>query len=171
MDLKHVIRDIPDFPQPGILFRDITPVMEDPAALRAALDGMAQLLDGTEFDRYVGIESRGFLFGAPLAVEQKRPLVLLRKAGKLPGDTEAVSYDLEYGQATLEIHRGSVAVGQRVVIVDDLLATGGTAAASGELIRRMGAEVAAYLFLVELAVLEGRARLTDAPVFSLVNYE
>lgn len=171
MDLRNVIRDIPDFPKPGILFKDITPVMENPAAFRAALDGMKGLLANTPFDAFGAIESRGFVFGAPLGVELEKPLVLLRKKGKLPAKTRAVTYDLEYGQATLEMHVDSVKPGDRVMIVDDLLATGGTAAASAQLVTEAGGIVAGFLFMVELDFLAGRARLEDlGPVFSLVNY-
>ena len=171
MNLHEIIRAIPDFPKPGILFRDITPVMEDPAAFRAALAGMKALLADVEFDAFCAIESRGFVFGAPLGLDLAKPLVLLRKAGKLPADTRAVTYDLEYGQATLEMHVDSLQPGDRVVIVDDLLATGGTAAASARLITDAGASVAGFLFLVELDFLGGRPKLKDlGPVFSLVNY-
>jgi len=171
VDLRNVIRDIPDFPKPGILFKDITPVMENPAAFRAALDGMKGLLANTPFDAFGAIESRGFVFGAPLGVELEKPLVLLRKKGKLPAKTRAVTYDLEYGQATLEMHVDSVKPGDRVMIVDDLLATGGTAAASAQLVTEAGGIVAGFLFMVELDFLAGRARLEDlGPVFSLVNY-
>ncbi len=171
MDLKSIIRDVPDFPKPGILFRDITPVLSDPAAFRCAVDGLAELINGTGFDRLAAIESRGFLFAAPLADRLDKGLTILRKPGKLPCDSVSVSYDLEYGSATLEAHRDSLAAGERVVIVDDLLATGGSAAAAGKLIRELGGEVAGYLFLVELADLKGAERLGDAPVFSLVNYQ
>jgi adenine phosphoribosyltransferase len=163
--VRKVIRDVPDFPKPGILFKDITPVMEDPAAFRTALVGMKDLLEGIEYDAFCAIESRGFVFGAPLGLDLDKPLVLLRKAGKLPADTRAVTYDLEYGQATLEM------AGDRVVIVDDLLATGGTAVASAQLVAAAGGIVAGFLFMVELEFLAGRAKLEDlGPVFSLVNY-
>jgi adenine phosphoribosyltransferase len=172
VNLHELIRGIPDFPKPGVLFRDITPVMEDPAAYRVALDGMRDLLAGTTFDKFAAIESRGFLFGGPLGLEMNKPMVLLRKAGKLPAETRSVTYDLEYGTATLEAHVDSFLPGDRVIIVDDLLATGGTAAASAQLVREAGAEVAGYLFLVELEFLKGREALTDgAPVFCLVKYE
>jgi adenine phosphoribosyltransferase len=170
MDLTQVIRDIPDFPKPGILFRDITPVLEDPDAFTHALAGLEDLLDGVAYDRLAAIESRGFLLGAPLSARHGKGLVLVRKAGKLPRQTAAVSYDLEYGSATIEVHADAIAPGQKVVVIDDLLATGGTAAATGELVRRCGGEVAAYVFLVELEDLAGRERLADAPVFSLVKY-
>ena len=171
MDLKKVIRGVPDFPKPGILFQDITPVMENPEAYRAALDGMKSLLVEATFNKFAAVESRGFLFGGPLALEMDYGMVLLRKAGKLPADTLAASYALEYGEAVLEVHRGSFQPGDRVIVVDDLLATGGTATASAELVRQSDAEVAGFLFLVELDFLAGRKILQDlAPVFSLVRY-
>ncbi len=171
MDLRTVIRDVPDFPRPGILFRDITPVLEDPAAFRAALDALQRIVAPLDFSRIVAMESRGFIFAAPLCDRLGKGLVLLRKQGKLPGATESVSYALEYGEAALEVHRDSVGPGDRVVVLDDLLATGGTAEAAGRLVRKLGATVAGYVFLVELGPLGGRGRLTDAPVFSLVNYD
>ncbi len=171
MDLRKIIRDVPDFPKPGILFRDITPLMEDPAAYRVALDGMTALLDGTDYNKLAAVESRGFIFGGPMALEQDVSMVLMRKAGKLPADVHQVTYDLEYGSATLEIHKSALKKGDRVVIIDDLLATGGTALASAQLVEEAGAEVAAFLFLVELEFLEGRKLLEKAgPVFSLVEY-
>ncbi len=171
MDLRKIIRDVPDFPKPGILFRDITPVMENPAAYRTALDGMKDLLADVRFDSFAAIESRGFIFGGPLGVEMDKPMVMLRKAGKLPAATRAVTYALEYGEATLEAHLDAFAPGDRVVIVDDLLATGGTAEASARLVAAAGATVAGFLFLVELDFLDGRKKLEGlGPVFSLVNY-
>jgi len=171
MDLKQVIVNIPDFPQPGILFRDVTPIMEDPRAYATAIGGLARLVAKTRFDRLAAIESRGFLLGGPLSLRLDKGLTLVRKAGKLPRATVGETYDLEYGSAAIEVHRESVRAGERVVIIDDLLATGGTAAAAGRLVRKCGAEVAAYLFLVVLASLAGRRQLADAPVFSLVEYE
>lgn len=169
--LRKVIRDVPDFPKPGILFKDITPVLEDPAAFRAAIDGLRALLAQVPCDRLAAIESRGFVFGGPLALALKLPLALVRKQGKLPAATRAVTYALEYGTATIEAHLDSFRAGERVVIVDDLLATGGTAAAAAQLVRQAGATVAGFLFLVELEFLPGRARLEgEGPVFSLVRY-
>ena len=171
MDLRHIIRDVPDFPKPGILFKDITPVMEDPAAFGAAVAGMKNLLAEVEFDALCAIESRGFIFGAPLGLDMNKRLILLRKAGKLPAETRSVAYDLEYGQAALEVHLDSIKPGDRVIIVDDLLATGGTAAAAAQLVRDAGGTVAGFLFMVELEFLAGRAKLEGlGPVFSLVNY-
>jgi len=171
MDLRTVIRDVPDFPKPGILFKDITPVLQDPRAFRAALDGLANLLADVSCDRFAAVESRGFLFAAPLADRLGKGLTILRKPGKLPADTVSESYALEYGEATLEIHRDGLAAGERVVIVDDLLATGGTAAAASRLVRRLGGEVAGHLFLVELEFLAGRRALEGEPVFSLVKFQ
>lgn len=172
MDLAQIIRDIPDFPKPGILFRDITPVLENPAAFATAIMQMLDQVDGVGYDKIGAIESRGFVFAGPMCAQKQVPLVLLRKAGKLPGDTIAASYDLEYGQATLEVHTDSIAPGDRVLLVDDLLATGGTASAAADLIAKAGGVVAGFIFLVELEDLAGREKLGDAaPVFSLVKYD
>ncbi len=171
MDLRKIIRDVPDFPKPGILFKDITPVMENPAAYRQALEEMTALLDGVPYDKLAAIESRGFIFGGPMAVEQDKAMVLFRKVGKLPAKTRQVTYDLEYGTATLEVHLDALKQGDRVIIVDDLLATGGTARASAQLVRASGAVVAGFLFMVELEFLGGAELLQEAgPVFSLVKY-
>jgi len=170
MDIREVIRDVPDFPQPGILFRDITPVLDNPTAFQAALDGLSDLIASADYDKFVALESRGFLFGAPLSVQLQKGLVLLRKAGKLPGETEAETYALEYGEATIEMHKDALSPGEKVIVIDDLLATGGTARAAGNLVQKLGAQVVAYLFLVELEDLAGRRLLTDAPVLSLVQY-
>jgi adenine phosphoribosyltransferase len=171
MDLRQVIRDVPDFPKPGILFKDITPVLENPAAFAAAVDGLRGLLTAMPCDRLAAIESRGFVFGGPLALSLGLPLALVRKAGKLPAATRAVTYALEYGTATIEAHLDSFRAGERVVIIDDLLATGGTAAAAAQLVREAGATVAGFLFLVELEFLQGRQRLeAEGPVFSLVRF-
>ena len=172
MKLTDFIREIPDFPKPGILFRDITPVLEDPAAFALAIAEMTEQADRIAPDKVAAIESRGFIFAGPLCQARKLPLVLLRKAGKLPGETIAANYDLEYGQAALEVHVDSLAAGDRVLILDDLLATGGTAAAAAKLVRQAGAEVAGFVFLIELRNLAGRAKLdAEAPVFSLVKYD
>ncbi len=170
MDLQSHIAAVPDFPKPGILFRDITPLVAHPPALQAAVDQLAEQLAGVEFDRIAAIESRGFVFGAPLSLALGKGLILVRKAGKLPRQTVAETYDLEYGTATIEVHGDAIATGEKVVILDDLIATGGTAAAAGNLVRRCGAKVAAYLFVIELEGLAGRKLLSDAPVFSLVRY-
>lgn len=169
--VMDVIRDIPDFPKPGILFKDITPIMESPKAYEAAIRGLQGLIEDTPFDKLASIESRGFLFGGPMGLNLDKPMVLLRKVGKLPGETRKVTYELEYGEATLEAHVSSFEPGDRVIIVDDLLATGGSAAASAKLVTDSGAKVAGFLFLVELDFLKGRDVLSPmAPVFSLVNY-
>ena len=171
MDLSRVIRDIPDFPKPGILFRDITPILEQPEAFRTALSDLTARVDDIDYDAIAGIESRGFIFAAPLCRQQGKPLVLIRKAGKLPMETLSASYELEYGEATLEMHTDSVAPDAGVLIVDDLLATGGTAAAAAELVQKAGGRVAGFVFVVELADLAGREKLeATAPVFSLVSY-
>ncbi len=168
MNLGSIIRDVPDFPKPGIMFRDITPLFRNPAAFRFALDGLTELLADQTFDSFAAVESRGFLFAAPLADRLGKELTILRKPGKLPADTVSESYALEYGEATLEVHRDGLRAGERVVVVDDLLATGGTAAAAARLIRRLDAEVVGHLFLIELAFLDGRQALGTDPVFSLV---
>ncbi|MBL7952827.1 MAG: adenine phosphoribosyltransferase [Flavobacteriales bacterium] len=170
--LKAAIRAVPDFPKPGILFRDITPVLEDPALCNAAVDGFRQALATQRIDAIAGIESRGFLFGMPLAMALNIPFVTVRKKGKLPWKTVSYSYDLEYGSAEVEMHVDSVKPGMRVMVHDDLLATGGTAAAAAELIKKQGGTVAAFSFLIELSFLNGMDRLKpyEADVVSLVTY-
>jgi adenine phosphoribosyltransferase len=170
VDLKQFIRDVPDFPSPGILFRDLTPLLGRPEALRAAVDGMLEWAAPRRPTVIVGIESRGFIFGAPLALRLGVGFVPVRKPGKLPAETLVEAYTLEYGEGRLEMHRDGLRPGDRALIVDDLLATGGTAAATARLVRRAGAEPAGILFLVELAALCGRAALTGLPVHSLVQY-
>lgn len=167
---RRLIRDIKNFPQPGILFRDITPLLADPRGFHIVLDAIAERFLGTHVDAVVGIESRGFIFGGALAARLNASFVPVRKPGKLPYRTEKVSYSLEYGESELEMHRDSLAEGARVVIVDDLLATGGTAAAAAELVERQGAEVTAFAFVIELESLGGRARLDGAPVVSILRY-
>jgi len=157
--LKQRILSIPDFPGPGILFRDITPILQDPMAFQEALDLLVEPFSREDVDLVVGVESRGFLFGAPLALQKGWPLVLARKAGKLPRETVRASYDLEYGSATLEIHRDAIRPGQRVLVVDDLLATGGTARAIAGMVESLGASVAGLTFLIELSDLNGRQNL------------
>ncbi len=145
--------------------------MTDPVAYAFAIDGLVDLLDGLEFDKFAAIESRGFIFGGPLALDLDKGMVLVRKAGKLPAKVHAIDYELEYGSATLEIHQDAITAADEIMIVDDLLATGGTALATAQLIRNCGGKVAGFLFLVELDFLGGREKLTaEAPVFSLVNY-
>ncbi|MCB0769396.1 MAG: adenine phosphoribosyltransferase [Flavobacteriales bacterium] len=170
--LKNAIRAVPDFPKPGILFRDITPVLEDAALCQAALGGFATALNGTRIDAIAGIESRGFLFGLPLAIELGVPFLTVRKKGKLPWRTVSNKYDLEYGSAEVEMHVGSVKPGMHVMVHDDLLATGGTAAAAAELIKMQGGTVSAFSFLIDLSFLNGLERLKhyDAEVVKLVTY-
>ncbi len=171
--MKHVrslIRDIPNFPQPGIVFKDITPLLADPRGFHIVLDAIAHRFVGEHIDAVVGIESRGFIFGGALAARLNASFVPVRKPGKLPYRTEKVSYSLEYGESELEMHRDSLPEGARVLIVDDLLATGGTAAAAAELVDRQGASVAAFAFVVELGDLDGRSRLEHAPIISVLNY-
>jgi len=170
MDLKQYVRDIIDFPIPGILFRDITTVLKDPTALRGAVDAMTALAKGLEFDAVLGPESRGFIFGVPLAYNLNKGFVPVRKTGKLPGETVKREYALEYGLSAIEIHRDAVEPGKRFIIVDDLLATGGTAKAAAELVAEMGGLVVAHVFFIELAELSGRELLTGHDVRSLLVY-
>jgi adenine phosphoribosyltransferase len=169
--VRNLIRDIPDFPQPGILFRDITPLLADPKGFCVVIDTLAERFVGERIDAVVAIESRGFVFGGALAARLNAAFVPVRKAGKLPFRTDRVSYSLEYGEAVVEMHRDALAAGGRVLVLDDLLATGGTAAAAIELCRRQRATVVACAFVVELAVLGGRSKLREVPVVSLVRYE
>ena len=170
--LRTAIRAVPDFPKPGILFRDITPVMEDPVLSNAVLDGLILGLKGQRIDAIAGIESRGFLFGMPLAMRLGVPFITVRKKGKLPWKTVAYKYDLEYGSAEIEMHTGVVQPGMRVLVHDDLLATGGTAAAAAELVRMQGGTVAGFNFLIELSFLNGAQRLVPygADIIRLVTY-
>jgi len=171
MDLKSFIRDIPDFPQPGILFRDITPLLQDPQAFRFVVDRFTREYQDSGISAVVAIESRGFLFGAPLAQNLGISFVPVRKAGKLPAAHISVEYSLEYGTSQLDIHEDALKRGDNALIVDDLLATGGTANAAAKLVELLGARVHAIAFVVELAFLQGRDRLRDYDVLSLVTYE
>src|SRR3982751_811896 len=157
--LKEHIRDIPDFPKPGVVFKDITPLLADVDAFRFAVDAIADHFAGSEVDKVLGVEARGFITAAPVAYRFGAGFVPVRKAGKLPHEIEAEEYALEYGTDLLEIHRDAVQPGERVLIVDDVLATGGTAAATGRLVERLGGVVAGFSFLIELAFLGGRAKL------------
>jgi len=168
-ELKTYVRDIPDFPKPGIIFKDITPLLASGAALQEVVDRIADRYRGT-IDMVLGIESRGFIIGAAVAYRLGLGLALVRKPGKLPHQTYAARYELEYGTDTLEIHRDAFGNKSRVLIVDDLLATGGTASAAIELVRRLDGEVAACAFIIELAFLGGRKRLEAPEVFSLISY-
>lgn len=168
--LKSIIRDIPDFPQPGILFRDITPLLSNARALQVALEGLAEPFRDAGIEQVVGVESRGFIFGAPLALLLKAGFVPVRKFGKLPSETIHVEYALEYGSNIVEVHIDAIRPGEKVLVVDDLLATGGTVSAALELVKRLGGEVAGVAFLVELTALQGRQRLQGENVFSLLRY-
>lgn len=171
MDLKSLIREVPDFPKPGINFKDVTTLLKDGAALREAIDRIAEHYKDSKPDVIVGAESRGFLFGAPLAYKMGCGFVLVRKPGKLPAHVEKVSYQLEYGEDSLEIHTDAIEPGQKVLLIDDLLATGGTISASAELVQKLGGKIVGFAFLIELDFLEGRKRLEGYDVFSLIHYE
>ena len=169
--IEEYVRTIPDFPEPGIMFRDVTSVLQDPDGLKLAIDSMIKLLDGVDYDVVAGTESRGFIFGVPIAYEMHKPFVPVRKKGKLPCETISQSYDLEYGQATIEMHKDSIKPGQKVVLVDDLIATGGTIEAAIKLVEQLGGEVVKVIFLMELAGLKGRERLKGYDVASVITYE
>ena len=169
--VEDYVVSIPDFPEPGIIFRDVTSVIQDAEGLQLAIDEMQKLLEGVEFDVLAGAESRGFIFGMPIAYNLKKPFVLVRKKGKLPRKTVEMSYDLEYGSATIEMHKDSIKPGQKVVLVDDLIATGGTIEAAAKLVEQLGGEVVKIIFLMELAGLEGRKKLAKYDVGSVICYE
>lgn len=169
-DHLHLIRDVPDFPKPGILFKDITPLLQHGPALRAIIDDLSDVSVGMKADVILGIESRGFLLAAPLAYATARGVILVRKPGKLPSKTVKQNYALEYGENTVELHCDSVKHNARVLIVDDVLATGGTARAAADLVLACGGTIAGYVFLGEIGFLEGTKRLTDAPVISLIRW-
>lgn len=168
--LAAKIRVIPDYPKPGVSFKDITPLMQDAVALRDAIDQVAKHFAGSNIAHVVGIESRGFIFGAAIAYALKAGFIPVRKPGKLPHDTHRCEYELEYGTDALEIHKDAVAPGERVLIIDDVLATGGTAAAAVELVDKLGGEVVGLGFLIELGFLSGRDRLPGREILSLVTY-
>ena len=169
-DLKAKIRHVPDFPKPGILFYDITTLLQDPAGFHAAIDSLARPFTGQKIDLVVGIESRGFIFGSTVADRIGAGFLPIRKAGKLPSSCVRATYDLEYGTDSLEMHDDAVRPGQRVLIVDDLLATGGTARAATELVKRLGGLVHALSFLIELAALDGRSKLPGEQVHAVLKY-
>lgn len=169
--LEEYVRSIPDFPEPGVIFRDVTSVLQDADGLHLAIDAMQEKIQDIHPDVIVGLESRGFVFGMPLAYNLHTPFVLVRKKGKLPCETIQASYDLEYGSATIEIHKDSIKPGQKVVIVDDLIATGGTVKAAIQLVEQLGGEVVKVLFLMELAGLHGRDKLQGYDVESVISYE
>ncbi len=170
MDLKQYIRDVPDFPTPGVLFRDITPLLKHAAAFKDAIDRLAEYCVRLDADAIVGIEARGFVFSAPLAYQLGKPFIPVRKKGKLPFDTHTLTYALEYGFDALEIHTDAIANDQRVVIVDDLLATGGTVAATAGLVEQANGRLVGIAVLIELTELEGRQALERYDVFSLLKY-
>jgi len=167
---QNLIRDVKDFPKPGIVFKDITPVLSNPSAFQEVIDKFVEFATEVQPDVIVGIESRGFVFGAPVALALGRPFVPVRKIGKLPHNTIREEYTLEYGANAVEVHADSIAKGQRVLIVDDLLATGGTASASARLVEKLGATVAGFCFLIELGFLSGRAALESYQIESLIQY-
>lgn len=170
MDLKVLIRDVPDFPKPGIMFRDITPLLQNPIGLNYVINSINDMFVHDEIDYVVGIESRGFMFGTPLVSKLGAGFVPVRKSGKLPGEVHAVNYELEYGTDRLEMQQGAMAPGSRVLIVDDLIATGGTASAAAKLIEQSECEIAAFVFIIELTDLNGRKKLPEVPINSLVQY-
>ena len=169
--VEDYIRSIPDFPEEGIIFRDVTSILQEADGLHLAIDEMIKLLDGVDFDVIAGAESRGFIFGVPIAYALNKPSVPVRKAGKLPCATVSKTYDLEYGSATIEMHKDSIKPGQKVVLVDDLIATGGTIEAAAQLVEELGGEVVKIVFLMELAGLHGRDKLAKYDVASVVTYE
>ena len=169
--IEEYVRSIPDFPEPGIIFRDVTSILQDAEGYKLAIDLMQEKLKDVEFDVIAGAESRGFIFGAPIAYNLNKPLVLVRKKGKLPCETVSREYDLEYGSATIEMHKDSIQPCQKVVLVDDLIATGGTIEAAAKLIEELGGEVVKIVFLMELAGLKGREKLAEYDVESVICYE
>ncbi|MFQ6057438.1 MAG: adenine phosphoribosyltransferase [Anaerolineae bacterium] len=171
MDLSKLIRDVPDFPVKGVLFKDITTLVKDPQAFREAVDALIEPYRNRKIDLVAAIESRGFIFGAPVAYELGAGFIPVRKLGKLPAEKINASYTLEYGAETLEMHVDAIQPGQKVLIVDDLIATGGSAKATAELVERLGGQVVGIAFLIELNFLHGRDKLQDYEVFSLIQYE
>ena len=169
--VEDYVRSIPDFPEKGIIFRDVTSVLQDAEGLKLAIDEMVKCLDGVDCDVIAGTESRGFVFGMPIAYLLNKPFVMVRKAGKLPCETVSKTYDLEYGTATIEIHKDAIKPGQKVVLIDDLIATGGTMKAAAELVEELGGEVVKMAFLIELCGLNGREVLKGYDVASVVKYE
>ena len=169
--IEDYVRSIPDFPEPGIIFRDITSILQDKDGLRLAIDSMQELLKDIEFDVIAGPESRGFIFGVPIAYNLNKPFIPIRKKGKLPCETISMEYDLEYGKATIEMHKDAIKPGQKVVIVDDLIATGGTIEAITKLIEMLGGEVVKIIFLMELKGLKGREKLGGHNVEAVIQYE
>ena len=169
--LEDYVKTIPDFPEPGILFRDITSLIQDPDGLKESIDGLTKALEGVEFDTVIGLESRGFIFGTPVAYALGKGFVPIRKKGKLPRETVSVKYDLEYGEAEIELHKDAICPGERVVLIDDLIATGGSLEAAVKLVEMLGGKVVKILCVMELAGLKGRERLKDYDLTSLITYE
>ena len=169
--LEDYVVSIPDYPEPGIIFRDVTSILQDAEGLQLAIDSLQEKLEGLDFDVIAGTESRGFIFGMPIAYNLHKPFVLVRKKGKLPRETVSVSYDLEYGSAEIEMHKDSIKPGQKVVLIDDLIATGGTIEAAAKLVEQLGGEVVKIIFLMELAGLHGREKLSKYDVESVIRYE
>ncbi len=169
--VEDYVVSIPDFPESGIIFRDVTSVLQDAEGLKLAIDGIQEKLAGIEFDVIAGTESRGFIFGMPVAYNLGKPFVLVRKKGKLPRETVSMEYELEYGSAEIEMHRDSIRPGQKVVLIDDLIATGGTIEAAAKLVELLGGEVVKMVFLMELAGLKGRDRLKKYDVDSVICYK
>ena len=169
--LEEYVMSIPDFPEPGVIFRDVTSILQDADGLKLAIDSLQALLTDVDFDVVVGTESRGFIFGMPLAYNLHKPFVPVRKKGKLPRETVEMSYELEYGSASIEMHRDAIQPGQRAVLVDDLIATGGTMEAAARLVESLGGEVAKIVFVMELAGLKGREKLKKYDVASVIRYE
>jgi adenine phosphoribosyltransferase len=170
MDIKSLIRNIPDFPKPGIVYRDITTLLQNPEGLNYVIDHFCDQFSDHKIDYVIGIESRGFIFGAPIAYKLDAGFIPVRKPGKLPGEIHAIEYELEYGSDRLEIHQDAIQPESRILIVDDLIATGGTAAATAELINILECKIVGFAFIIELVALEGRSKLPNAPVHSLVTY-
>ena len=168
--LEEYVRSIPDFPEPGIIFRDVTTILQDADGLHLAVDSICNMLKDVDYDVVVGPESRGFIFGTPIAYNMHKPFVLIRKKGKLPRETVSVDYDLEYGKATIEMHKDSIKPGQKVLVVDDLIATGGTTEAMIKLIESLGGEVVGVVVLMELAGLKGRERLGSYRLDAAITY-
>ena len=170
-EIDQYVRSIPDFPDPGIIFRDITSIIQNPVGLKKSIDGIVENLKGVDFDIVIGPESRGFIFGMPVAYALGKGFVPVRKKGKLPCETIEKEYSLEYGTAVIEMHKDAIKPGQKVVLVDDLIATGGTMEAAAKLVEKLGGEVVKMIFLIELAGLEGRKKLAKYDLASVVSYD
>ena len=170
-ELKEYVRSIPDFPEPGIIFRDVTTILQDADGLALSIDGIRKEIKNLDYDMIIGPESRGFIFGVPVAYAEHKPFIPVRKKGKLPCETVSMDYDLEYGKATIEIHKDAIKPGDRVVIVDDLIATGGTIEAITKLVESLGGEIVKIAFVMELEGLKGREKLAKYDIASLIKYE